>query len=185
MSKEYTGYLKGVAILLMVFLHLFKFYDEDVLLFNLINLNGTPLNYYISRMCNPVPFFLILSGYGLYVTYSKRSVGVKNWKRVCNLYLHLWLIYLIFVPLGAFIKPDMYPGDLLTFIKNATSWQCSYIGEQWFFLPYILLMVLSPIIFKFFDKIGPAGALIISIFSYIATVYLTKKYGEGHLSENM
>lgn len=75
MSKEYTGYLKGVAILLMVFLHLFTNKETDVNLGFLLSINDTPLIYYLTRMCNPVPFFLILSGYGLYTIYNKQGGG--------------------------------------------------------------------------------------------------------------
>lgn len=62
MSKEYSNYLKGIAILMMVFLHLFQHLDWVLPLDCLINIGGIPIVYYISRMCNPVPFFLILSG---------------------------------------------------------------------------------------------------------------------------
>ena len=73
MSKEYTDYLKGVAILLMVFLHLFTNKESDVNLGFLLSINDTPLIFYLTRICNPVPFFLILSGYGLYTIYNKQG----------------------------------------------------------------------------------------------------------------
>lgn len=127
MNKEYTGFLKGVAILMMLFLHLFNNAEQDIGLGYIFSIGETPLIYYITNMCNPVPFFLFLSGYGLYAVYSKTS-SVSPWKRISNLYLHLWLIYLILLPLACFLKPEVYPGSLVVFIKNATSWHCSYIG---------------------------------------------------------
>lgn len=75
MSKEYTNYLKGVAILMMLFLHLFNHLDWDISLKSIFYIGEIPLVYYISRMCNPVPFFLILSGYGLYAVYIKSGGG--------------------------------------------------------------------------------------------------------------
>lgn len=71
MSKEYTNYLKGAAILMMLFLHLFQNLEWDISLNCLLYVGDIPLIYYIARMCNPVPFFLILSGYGLYAVYFK------------------------------------------------------------------------------------------------------------------
>lgn len=71
MQKEYTGYIKGIAILLMVFLHLFQSADEIAGLGFIISVGDIPLIVYLRRMCNPVPFFLILSGYGLYSVYSQ------------------------------------------------------------------------------------------------------------------
>lgn len=75
MSKEYTSYLKGIAILMMLFLHLFHHLEWDTSLICLLHIGNIPLVYYIARMCNPVPFFLILSGYGLYAVYSKMGGG--------------------------------------------------------------------------------------------------------------
>lgn len=88
-----------------------------------------------------------------YMLYILNRGGVKPCKRVSNLYVHLLLIYLLIVPIASYVKPDMYPGSLSIFLKNVTSWQCSYIGEQWFFFPYIILMIASKWIFIIFDKL--------------------------------
>lgn len=74
MSKEYTNYIKGIAILLMVCLHIFQSGDVSQLGY-LFSIGDKPLLTYITRMCNPVPFFLILSGYGLYAVYGKWGGG--------------------------------------------------------------------------------------------------------------
>lgn len=58
MNKEYTGFLKGVAILMMLFLHLFNNAEQDIGLGYIFSIGETPLIYYITNMCNPVPFFL-------------------------------------------------------------------------------------------------------------------------------
>lgn len=87
MSKEYTSYLKGVAILLMVCLHLFKPSNDIYELGNIFSIGGVPLVGYLTRMCNPVPFFLILSGYGLYAVYGKLGGGEsfeKGRESVCS-----------------------------------------------------------------------------------------------------
>lgn len=73
MSKQESLMMKGVAILLMVFLHLFKINYAD-LYCSLFNIGGTPLPAFIARMANPVPFFLILSGYGLYASHQVGGV---------------------------------------------------------------------------------------------------------------
>lgn len=178
MSKEYTGYLKGGAILMMVFLHLFNNLQDDLSLGYMFNIGEIPLIYYISRMCNPVPFFLILSGYGLYATYSKLR-EVKPCKLVCILYIHLWIIYLLLVPLACEVRPEMYPGSMMTFIKNVTSWRCSYIGEQWFFLPYIILLLASSFIFKLYDKLKWYWVMGVILASWITTAFVLKQYSGG------
>lgn len=119
------------------------------------------------------------------VCYIHQTGGVNPCKRACSLYAHLWIIYLLLVPLASLVKPDVYPGSFVAFLKNATSWQCSYIGEQWFFLPYIILMISSKYIFKVLDKLKGPQALITSLGIYAITVFALKKYGETALSGNM
>ena len=71
MGREYTNFLKGIAILMMLWLHLFNNIDADKALGCLIWIGDTPLVYSLTYACNPVPFFLILSGYGLYAAYKR------------------------------------------------------------------------------------------------------------------
>lgn len=184
MSKTYSLYLKGIAILLMVFLHLFNNLNNDLALGYCLSIKNVPLIFYISRMCNPVPFFLILSGYGLYSVYKKMG-EVKPKKRVLNLYIHLWIIYFLLLPLAIYINPNLFPGNWEIFIKNITSWQCSYIGEQWFFLPYIILMVFSKWVFFLFDKINGKFIFAFTIIIYGGTLLVLKIFGESFLGQYM
>ena len=89
MSRQYTNYLKGIAILLMVCLHLFKPSNDIWNLSHLFTIGGTPLVAYLTRMCNPVHFFLILSGYGLYAVYSKEGGGKSVQKGEVSVYSSL------------------------------------------------------------------------------------------------
>ena len=75
MSKTYSQYLKGIAILMMVFLHLFMNQKTCMNLETPFTIDGIPLVYYITRMTNPVAFYLILSGYGLYSLYTIKGGG--------------------------------------------------------------------------------------------------------------
>lgn len=184
MSKEYSGYLKGIAIMMMLFLHLFNNLQNDLSLGYLLEINDTPFIFIITRMCNSVPFFLILSRYGLYATYCK-SGGINPLRRTKKLYYHLWLIYLFLLPLASYIMPEQYPGTFSVFVKNATSWQCSYIGEQWFFLPYIILMGVSKWIFQLFDRMNWCWVLIISLAVYGFTLVVLKMFGEEMLCRNI
>lgn len=64
-SRFETSMLKGVAISMMLWLHLFL-KESDMGNYTDLNLaNGEPLAYFLTRLCTPVSFFLILSGYGL------------------------------------------------------------------------------------------------------------------------
>ena len=69
-SRTETNILKGIAIIMMLWLHLFSKGNEigNYTDFNLAN--EQPLAYFLTRLCTPVSFFLILSGYGLASTYT-------------------------------------------------------------------------------------------------------------------
>ena len=63
-SKEQSTIIKSVAISMMLFLHLFNGQHTD-LCTNLFYVGDVPLALWLTRACNPVSFFLLLSGYGL------------------------------------------------------------------------------------------------------------------------
>lgn len=146
MSKQESQELKGVAILLMLFLHLFSNESDAASCSNLFYIGGVPLVHLMTRMANPVPFYVILSGYGLYATWQKGDK--RRWSRLLNLGLHYWLILLFFVLIGAFLVPWKYPGTPYTVIENLTAFNTSYNSEHWFLFPYVLLAVTSPFLFK-------------------------------------
>jgi len=71
-TKDDTTALKGVAILMMLWLHLFHHADWYSRATPLVFVCGKPLVSWISNATNPVYFFTFLSGYGLYLSYKKK-----------------------------------------------------------------------------------------------------------------
>lgn len=69
-SKEKSVILKGIAIMMMVFLHLFNTDSQAELYTSLFSINGHPLTQCFARACNPVGMYLFLSGYGLYSSFK-------------------------------------------------------------------------------------------------------------------
>lgn len=150
MNKQETQMLKGIAILLMLFLHLFGPIETSELYVSVFHINDLPLSYILARATNPVSFFLFLGGYGLYFINKKKD---KNqYKRVFKLYIHYWIIMLIFVSIGYFILPSKYPGSLTQFLNNLTSYKTNYDGPCWFLLPYAALSLSAPILFKLMNR---------------------------------
>ena len=111
----------------------------------------------------------------LKLTFSDGLGGVKPCKRVSNLYVHLLLIYILMVPIASYVRPDMYPGSLSVFLKNVTSWQCSYI----------ILMIASKWIFVIFDKLKWFSLIGILVIVWMGTVYILKHFNGDTLSSNM
>ena len=85
-TKEETTILKGVAIVFMLYLHLFNQMPNVSLCEYFITIGDIPFVHLLTRACNPVSFFLILGGYGMYMVYRK---GDKNrYIRILKLYIH-------------------------------------------------------------------------------------------------
>lgn len=177
MTKEQTNILKGIAILMMLFLHLFNGSNLTDVCEPLLFIGSTPLVHIISKACNPVGIFLMLSGYGLSYTYFRGRLSFNGQEhRLLKLYIHYWIILLIFVSIGSFVRPEKYPGSLSDIIMNFTSVSNSYNSETWFLFPYALLSLTSVWIFKCIDKLGCVKSIIITWILYMISCYITSRY---------
>lgn len=177
MTKEQTNILKGIAILMMLFLHLFNGSNLTDVCEPLLFIGSTPLVHIISKACNPVGIFLMLSGYGLSYTYFRGKLSFNGQEhRLLKLYIHYWIILLIFVSIGSFVRPEKYPGSLSDIIMNFTSISNSYNSETWFLFPYALLSLTSVWIFKCIDKLGCVKSIIITWILYMISCYITSRY---------
>ena len=83
-SKEHSQALKGCALFMMVFLHLFNQTSNLQTTFSLCEIDGVPLVNFMARGMGPVEFYLFLSGYGLYYVYkSKKLTGGGEFSKAC------------------------------------------------------------------------------------------------------
>lgn len=182
MTKQQSQIMKGVAILMMIFYHLFNRPHNVALCHNLVFVDGTPLVSILSQVTNPVAFFLILGGYGLYKVYEK---GDKHrWSRLLKLYIHYWAILLIFLAIGHFIVPTKYPGSVVALLKNVTGFETTYNGEMWFLFPYVVLSALSPFIFRIMAKFRAITIIVITLFIHLCTSYSISRYGPSFWYHN-
>ena len=85
-----TNMVKGVALCLLLWHHLFYKHPE----FGLWVYNSA----LVSKIC--VTIFVVLSGYGLFVSSQKMSLLSFYRVRLSKLYFGFWSIYLIFVPIS-------------------------------------------------------------------------------------
>lgn len=149
MSKDQSLQLKGAAILMMLWLHLFNTQDRIEECTTLVNyLNGKPLAYAIARtagMC--VPIYLFISGYGM----AKASeLNVRStFRRLWRVYSRFWLVLALFIPLACWLKPEAYPNGYSTLLLNVLSLDVSYNGEWWFLLPWAILIATAKWIVPF------------------------------------
>lgn len=151
MTRSDTRQLKGLAILMMLWLHLFS--NEETVrqcCYLLTYVNGQPLAYSLTRLASAcVPIYIFLGGYGLAATYQA-TAGHKLYggRRALALMVNFWVVFLIFVPIGCLLNPARYPGDGLTLLLNAMAICYSYNGAWWFLLPYVLLTLSAQLIIR-------------------------------------
>ena len=147
MTKQQTTELKGIALLLLLWHHLFfksigLYYDWH----DIVNVSGMTC-----KCC--VALFVILSGYGLMVSCGK-ELNLKFFfvKRFTKLYLNYWFIWLLFVPVGIFFFGrtfDVVYGDavipnmLLDFLGLLNCRMLYGYNATWWFYSCIILLYLS------------------------------------------
>ena len=184
MNKETSTIIKGVAILMMLFYHLFGRDNLTEICTPLLYIGNTPLVRYITNACYPVSFFMILSGYGLTYCYKKNQLSpIIQGKRILKLYVHYWLVLLIFVTIGHYIKPDIYPNNLIHVLINITGINCTYNGEIWFLLPYTIISMLSWWIIDYIYNLNDKRKIFITLIVY-SVIFLIARYIGYHLPKN-
>lgn len=184
-SKDRSTLIKGVVILMMIFLHLFNG-DHSNLCKHLLYVGYMPFVKWLSNACGPVGFFLLLSGYGLAYTYEKRGLYVLGQlKRIFKLYVHYWVVLTLFLSIGFYIHPTYYPGSVTKLLLNAIGWERTYNAEMWFLFPYCLISLASPIIMRVINCLGYKLALLTAACIHVITCFLISRYGPEYLYNNM
>lgn len=171
LSVIQTNNTKGVAILMMLCLHLFNTLDYQGLFSPSVFIGSKPLIYYISLFCDCcVAIYCFCSGYGLNVGYMGNTTNYnrKNYTRLIKLYLNYWIILLLFaVGLGMILgQGARYPGDWIKFFLNVTAIDPSYNGAWWFFTTYLILVLSSPLILGFVNRFNGSWIVIVSFLFY-------------------
>ncbi len=173
-SRQDSKAIQGLAFLLMLFLHLFNRMQNVDLCTTFLSIKGIPLIHILTKGCGPVPFFVVLSGYGLYV--AKFSIGTRL-KRALRLYVFYWLTLILFVGLGSYLNPVKYPGFVTKAVLNALGFYDTYNSETWFLLPYVLTSLLFGVYLEMMRYLGKKWILLISLVMTIAAQYLISRIG--------
>ncbi|MEC4050882.1 acyltransferase [Flavobacterium sp. SUN046] len=171
LSINQTNNTKGIAILMMVCLHLFN-QPYEGLFEPVIFIGKLPLTYYISLFCDCcVAIYCFCSGYGLFIGFSKKdsNYNKKNYIRILKIYINYWIVLLLFaVVLGVVLgRTAEYPGSISTFLLNVSAINTSYNGAWWFITTYILLVLSSPYLFKIIDRLDYRILLVFTFLIYI------------------
>lgn len=156
-DKNATLLIKGIAVSMMVYHHLFIHRTdgrEFVFLFNLFDDNVRYETALFGKLC--VAIFFCLSGFGIgrnrLKTFSIRLEFLKVFKRLRKLFLNYWKIFLIFVPCGLFLGKIHF--NFKEFLLNFIGWAHSYNIEWWVIRKYTIIILITPFLSWFFIKIS-------------------------------
>lgn len=150
-TKEHTQVAKGVALLLMLFDHLYWMdYGKYIAFIKIPNVNDIPwLIGSVGKIC--VAMFLFLSGYGMFFSQQERSYSIKDsLKRIYNIWIQYAFITIIIIALdSAFGKIQL---DIRKIVLNVVALDYSYNKFAWFMITYIVIIFVFPLINKIYSK---------------------------------
>lgn len=167
-QRDDTTAVKGVAIILMLLHHIFAFP------YRLVNgasyepmipmSDGTSVIWHLAllgKVC--VAMFTVMAGFGIYRSFSKQlqacGDGDKTetylsfiFRRLKKLYFKVWPVFLVFVPMGLFLRCPFITKDLTSWVKNALLIDSTFNAEWWFLTSYLILVLMSPMVMAFFNR---------------------------------
>ncbi len=170
-DKRQTNIVKGVALLLLLWHHLFYNNPDNYNMFtSMFFIKDIPVECFIAVFCKVcVAIFLFLSGYGLYKSYEKYSCSIlekskfgikEDFVFVKNHFLKLMsgycFIYIIFVSMGFFFgrNPiEIYQGNigyfLLDFMGISNIFATPSMNATWWFMSLIIILyIIYPVLHR-------------------------------------
>ncbi len=184
-SRDDTKVAKAVAVIMMCMHHLFAFPDRFPPGVSYISV--FPHNYEavlggFAKLC--VMMFICLSGFGTYISLSnKDNVSGSILKKIGGLYKKYWSVFFVFVPIGMLLNVGRIDKTLPSFLKNLIGLNTSYNGEWWFFSPFIVLCIISPLLVRFVAKqrSSPAAEVLIALLIGLVCRVIAPKVFETEL----
>ena len=168
-TKNHTLISKGVAMILMLILHLFYWQDYEQYTALIILPNGHSIPWTIGSIGNIcVSMFLFLSGYGMYYVQKKiknfsfRNAGI----RIKNIWIQYAVITVTIVALGVTFGIGEY--DFKNVMLNVFALDYSYNKFAWFVITYIVIILVFPVVNRFYKVcIEPFMFLPVFLIGYI------------------
>lgn len=153
-TRDYTEIIKGVAILLMLFHHLFGFpewYTEGVSYIG-ISLRSNTVEYVIGQfghIC--VSIFAFITGYGMFFSYKSGNIIKKSFKKGISFLVCYWLILF-----GAAIPVNLALGKTdITFsliLKNMFTYDHTLVSFAWYVRFYLAMLITLPVFYRMLTK---------------------------------
>ena len=178
-TVESTEHLKGIALLLLMWHHLFGvgFLEDWLSPFKDIEyVTGSS-----AKIC--LAIFLFCSGYGLYRSYINRNSKDRLYvpKKIIGALVPYWIIMLIAIAVLAFLgKFDLVyiPANILAWIHDDN---ILYVSFSWYIKLYVLLLLVLPAV-KLIEKKWKKNLFLDGLF-YIVIPFLIYYVCRSYLDE--
>ena len=180
LSKDITGALHGIAILMMIYHHLFiagNIWNKNNpwSLFDILD----PLNFgqaetfqltfaWFCKIC--VAIFAFTSGYAMYVQFQRRYGENASFKsmygyclqRLWSFYKRFLLCFLFFITIDYLMgNQNGFDYSLSNYVLNLLGIRATFNSTWWYILIYYYMVLISPIVYKILNKINFKGYLIL------------------------
>lgn len=177
-SKSEAVMLQAVAVMLMVWHHLFAF-PERITVPHLLILDRfgriETIMAYFGRIC--IAVFAFSSGYGMRkkIVNARKSTGlVRNYQTVLmqllKFFSRYWMVFFVFVPLGLLLK--VYPMKPVALLKGVLGKGCGYNEEWWYVDTYVRFLLLFPLMNLLADQIVKRVPVLLHILMAAAVAVL-------------
>ncbi len=175
-----TKMIHGLSVMAMVILHLFDNLEYGRMYSPVLYLLGKPLIFYIAQLSDfCVMGFAFCSGYALYKQFQESEIGTYYKRRIKSLLVlmtNYWMVLFIFTAISIFIgNGENMPGTFGEFIGNFFTVNTTYNGAWWYLFIYILLVILSPLIFTICDRLPVVISSIGLLGIYFSAYYVRFK----------
>lgn len=160
LTKKDSSLIYGIAILMMIYHHLFSNPQRlaNPEYFSILNttLGGITEQRlaWLFRLC--VPFYAFISGYGICTIISKNTVSARCslksiytnyllvFKQILKLLKKYWLVFAIFIPMGIlFFNKSLINPE--TFIRALFGLGNDYNAEWWYIKQHMFMLLLFPL----------------------------------------
>lgn len=177
-DKRKTDITKGIAILMMIWLHTFSSLNSLDNYTSIFTIGGYNIEYLLAKACNPVGLFMVLSGYGLYLSYQKTyeiNTLTDNIKLTVNRLLRIYIPWWITLAFAVMVPSCLTEADfsLRGIFENITAWRTTWNHVGWYIMPFALISLLLNIIFPSFRK----HAILWILFAFITYYGINIFYG--------
>lgn len=162
-TKKQSAMLQGIAILMMVYHHLFAFAETYASLLPFFNADAARQIAWFCKIC--VGIFAFVSGYGMY--YALGSCRQERFfrglaaeyrcvlVRILRLYGKLWLVLLVFKGIDVLVLGQPFAAGELP--GNLTALNPTYNGAWWYVEQYAKMLLVLPFLDLLFTRFPEAA----------------------------